>query len=301
MVTSAPATKEEGSKQMRRRITRALFTAAAAGVTITTVGFTAGSAVAAVHYTPSAPQTGTDANCTTLGTETGTWTSSDCGKVGYVATGRDFRFAQALVTVPDRASTTNDPMVYVALDASASNPDYAHVGIEQDGAGGWQMFYDVEEPCTGVSTGTVPLLASTEGDGVTVSVYFNRAGNSLHLVATPPSGAALNKTISVCGPIYTDAQALADWSEAATAPAPAAPTDGNTRVTQFFQGRFTTQRGNQGTFNGPWDLTAVDATSNGSLQPNGSLIGQASYLWNDGHGYNGMGDDAFGVWLYQNG
>jgi hypothetical protein len=29
-----------------------------------------------------------------------------------------------------------------------------------------------------------------------------------------------------------------------------------------------------------------------------SLIGQPSYLWSDGHGYKGKGDDAFGVWRF---
>ena len=70
------------------------------------------------------------------------------------------------------------------------------------------------------------------------------------------------------------------------------------RDTQFFQGRFTTANGSQGTFNGPWTLTAVDGTSNGNLPPSGTLISQPSYLWNDGNGFNGMGEDAFGVWRF---
>jgi hypothetical protein len=288
---------------MRTRITRALFTAAAAGATIITLGFAAASpagAVAAGHhnkyFTPSAPQTATDTNCAAPGVLTGTWTSSDCGKVGYVATGRDFRFAQALVTVPNRASTAADPMLYVALDASSTNNDYARAGIESDGAGGWQSFVDIEEPGAPGVFDSAPLAASNEGDGVLISVYFNQVGNSVHVLVTPPNGAGINNTYSVTGPVYTDAQAFGDWTNA-TQPGPATP-GSNTRVTQFFQGRFTTESGKQGTFHGPWELTAVDATSNGSMPPYGTMVGQPSYLWNDGNSYRGLGDDAFGVWLY---
>jgi len=303
---------------MRRRITKAFFATAAAGAAITTLGFAAagpaGAAVSGKHFsyfTPSAPETGTDANCSS-GLEsgsTGTWTSTDCGKVGYVATGRDFRFASAIVKVPTAANETSatvtGPAEYVALDASATNADYAAVGIrpDSDGDGSWQMFYDVEEPCSSASTGSVTLTGSVAGDGVAVSVYLSPGGQSVHLVATPPTGTAINTTVPVCSPVYTDAQAFADWTGAAedATPAPAPPASDKTRVTQFFQGRFTTLSGSQGTFKGPWTLTAVDATTNGSVEPLGTLIGQPSFLWNDGSSFNSLGNDAFGVWLFPNG
>jgi hypothetical protein len=302
---------------MPRRITKAFFATAAAGAAITTLGFAAVSpAVAAtagkhyIHFTPSAPETGTDANCTTGGTVTGTWTSSDCGKAGYVATGRDFRFAQAIIKVPTGSSATDSevsgPAMYVGLDASASNNDFARVGIEPDpdGDGSWLAFYDIEEPGAPGVTATTQLSSALAGDGVLLSAYFNQAGNSVHVQATVPSTTTglINQTISVTGPVYTDAQALADWTQAASnfSPSPGVPT-AKTRVTQFFQGRFTTQSGAQGTFKGPWTLAAVDATSNGQLEPTGTLIGQPSYLWNDGSSFNGLGNDAFGVWLFPNG
>jgi hypothetical protein len=307
---------------MRRRITKAFFATAAAGAAITTLGFAAATPAGATvsgkphYFNPSAPETGTDANvatCTTPGTETGTWTSSDCGKVGYVATGRNFRFASAVIKVPTSASAASSvitgPATYVALDASATNPDYAEVGIrpDPDTDGSWEIFYDVQEPCSSATTGSASLSGSAGGDGVAVSVYFNQAGNSVHVVATPPTGTGtpINQTIAVCGPVYTDAQALADWTTAAgaaTAPAfsPAVPS-AKTRITQFFQGRFTTLSGSQGTFKGPWTLAAVDATTNGSLEPLGTLIGQPSFLWNDGSSFGSLGNDAFGVWLFPNG
>lgn len=302
---------------MPRRITKAFFATAAAGATITAMGFAAagpaGAAAAGkhTHFNPSAPQTATNANCTDPATDasTGTWTSTDCGKVGYVATGRTFRFASAIIKVPTFASANSTPAVtgeaaYVALDASATNPDYAQVGImpDPDADGTWQMFYNVSEPCTGVTTGSVALAPNTAGDGVFVSVYQSADGSSVHLVATPPQGTPINTTVAVCNPIYTDAQAFADWTLAAenVLPSPAIPVE-NFRDTQFFQGRFTTTSGAQGTFKGPWTLTAVDATTNGGLPPSGTLIGQSSYLWNDGASFGGMGNDAFGVWRYANG
>jgi hypothetical protein len=302
---------------MRRRINKAFFATAAAGAAITTLGFAAanpaGAAVAGKphYFTPSAPETGTDANCTPLSTEngnTGTWLSTDCGKVGYVATGRDFRFASAIVKVPtianETSATVTGPEMYVSLDDSATNADYAQVGIrpDSDGDGTWQLFYDVEEPCSAASTGAVTLATGLAGDGVAVSAYLSSSGQSVHLVATPPSGTAINVTVPVCSPTYTDAQAFADWTGAAedAVPAPAVPAT-KVRDTQFLQGRFTTLSGSQGTFKGPWTLTAVDATTNGSVEPLGTLIGQPSFLWNDGSSFGGLGNDAFGVWRFPTG
>jgi hypothetical protein len=299
---------------MRRRITRAFFTAAAAGATITTLGFAAaspaGAAAGGIHFNPSAPQVATNANADTLGgdcgasgDETGTWSSTDCGKAGYVATGRDFRYAQALITVPNHGgSLVNDPTMYVSLDSSGINNDFARAGIEPCTVAspacpqGWQAFVLIEEPGSVVSH-TFPLGASTEGDGVFVSVYLVPTGNSVHVEIIPPDGIITNNTYTVNGPVYTDAQALADWTTASGQPAPKNTSPNpKTRDTQFFQGRFTTSNGVQGTFKGPWTLTAVDATSNGSLPPSGTLIAQPSYLWNDGHSLGGLGNDAFGVW-----
>jgi hypothetical protein len=305
---------------MPRRITKAFFATAAAGATITTLGFAASPAGAAshgIHFTPSAPQVATSAhgngligganNCGAAATLTGTWSSTDCGKAGYVATGRNFRFASALITVPNHTGlVASDPTMYVSLDASGVNADFTRVGIRPcttvavtcpSGGSGWQAFVIVDQG--GAITGvTLPILASVEGDGVFVSAYLVPTGNSVHVVVTPPSGAVLNDTFAVAGPVYTDAQALADWTtDTQPAPALTAP-DPKTRDTQFFQGRFTTSNGVQGTFKGPWTLTAVDATSNGSLPPSGTLIAQPSYLWNDGHSLGGLGNDAFGVWRF---
>src|SRR5580700_4294055 len=86
-----PRQTRKGRIQMRRRITKAFFATAAAGAAITTLGFAAaspaGAAAGGMHFTPSAPETATDAHgalCGAPGDITGTWSSTDCGKAGYV-------------------------------------------------------------------------------------------------------------------------------------------------------------------------------------------------------------------------
>jgi hypothetical protein len=332
---------------MRNRITRALFTAAAAGATITTLGFAvaspAGAATAGKYFTPSGgPQFPTDANCTYTGTP-----SDACGMAGYVASGRDFRFAQAQITVPDHSNvdtaTSTDPAMYVALDNSSNATyEYARVGIAPcptaaaawdivpnqatptdcatltGNTSGWVVFAAVDEPTGPPTIDVNALAAATEGDGILVSAYLEPTGNSVHFVVTLPDGTTINHQIDVSGPTYTAAQALADWTiahENGVATAPVTPTS-KIRDTQFFQGRFTTLNGTRGTFDGPWQLNAIEATSNGQCPPNsdcvgpgpgtGTLIAQPSYLWTDldaaaagfGRGAPARSSDAFGVWRY---
>lgn len=315
---------------MRRRITRTLFTAAAAGVTITTLGFAAASpAGAASHhvkpFTPNGTLVGTNANCSLTNI---TLPSDNCGKAGYMATGRTFRFAQALVTVPNHLGSIvspADPTLYVALDNSGTNTwQYTRVGIAPCPAAAVGIFI---VPGTSVTCPTVvagntanwvvftatadaggppvvtihPLANAFMGDGILVNAYLAPTGNSVATTITLPNGTTYNNTFPITGPTYTNAQATADWTTAiengAAAPEPAVPA-AKIRDAQFFQGRFTTSNGSQGTFNGPWTLNAWEATSNGTLPPTGTLIGQPSYLWNDGNGFAGKGDDAFGVWRF---
>lgn len=313
---------------MRRRITKAFFATAAAGATITTLGLAASPAGAASTgakaFTPTGTLVGTDANCTVTPLP-----SDNCGMAGYQASGRDFRYAQALITVPNHAGSITspaDPALYVALDDSSTNTyEYARVGVAPcpttatavdlvpdqatatdcatipGNTSGWVAFAAVDQPTTVPSIDVTPLSVTTEGDGVFVSVYLDPTGNGIHTVITLPNGTTVNHAFAVSGPVYSKALALADWTTAiengAAAPEPAVPL-AKIRDTQFLQGRFTTLNGNRGTFNGPWTVSALEATSNGSLPPSGTLIGQPSYLWNDGSGLNGMGDDAFGVWRF---
>jgi len=326
---------------MRRRITKAFFATAAAGATITTLGLAAASPAGAaasgrhhhftgMHFNPSGgTPIPTAANCVL---STVPVPSDNCAMSGYQGSGRNFRFAQALITVPNHAAVTDpdsatiepDPELYVALDDSSSNTyEFARVGIAPCPSGGtadiipdqgsatscptsssnWVAFSAVQQP-TGTPTIDVTALSSAvEGDGILVNAYLEPTGNAVHFTTTLPDGTVINNQVDVAGPVYTKAQALGDWTTAvlnggtddpAMPDVPAA----KIRDTQFFQGRFTTASGVRGTFSGPWTLNALEATSNGTLPPSGTLIGQPSYLWNDGSGWNGMGSDAFGLWRF---
>ena len=317
---------------MPRRITKAFFATAAAGATITTLGLAASPAGAAsTHakgFTPSGTIVGTNANCTTAGPPSITLPAANCGRAGYQATGRTFRFAQALITIPDHAGSIvspADPTLYVALDNSGTNTwQYTRVGIAPCPAAavgvfivpgtavtcptvvagntsGWVAFVATADAGIAPVVSVHPIPAVNMGDGVLVNAYLVPTGNSVQTTITLPSGTTFNNTNAITGPVYTRAQAVADWTTAiengAAAPEPAVPA-AKIRDSQFLQGRFTTMNGTQGTFNGPWTVDALEATSNGTLPPTGTLIGQPSFLWNDGSGFKGMGDDAFGVWRF---
>ncbi len=305
---------------MPRRITKAFFATAAAGATITTLGLAASPAGAASigrYFTPTGTVVGTNANCVQSSPPL---PGDNCGRDGYQATGRTFRFAQSLIDVPDHtASKTTDAEYYVALDNSGTATwQYARVGIAPctgttailaPGAtattcptgGGWVAFTATADAGSAPVVTAHSLAGVSGGDGVLVNVYEVPTGNSVETTITLPSGTTYNNTFTISGVTYTKAQAVQDYTmtieNGGTEPLPVSANP-KVRDTQFFQGRFTTSSGSQGTFNGPWTVDALEATSNGTLPPSGTLIGQPSFLWNDGSGFQGMGDDAFGVWRY---
>lgn len=300
---------------MRGRIIRTLSAAATAGVTA--LAFTAGAASAATA-TPAAratPPTGlpsggraiySTANCFGFGGPLLRETSDapagppPCALSGYQASGRDFRFAQALITVPKHAGDTSaDPMVYVALDGSTpSSADYARAGIAPDGgsASGWDTFLEVQEPARAPVFFARAVPKRLGGHAIFFSIYLTAGGNSLHFVTILPKGTTFEHIVAVNGPVYTAAQALADWSDTDASPIPVTPA-ANTRLAQFRQGRFTTLGGVQGTFEGLWTLNPVEVTSNGSASP--QMISAPSYLWTGENTLDGLPGDNFGVWLYR--
>ncbi len=313
---------------MRTRITRAFLATAAAGATVTTLGLTAaGSAGAAVHggtaNAPSAPAVATNANCTVTGTGDLGTPSDNCGMAGYVATGRDFRYAQALITVPNHHGVAaTDAQAYVGLDDSTSeNYNFVRAGISpcvspQTAPGtpvcpagntsGWVAYVQGMRFGSTIVADEVSISDAALGDGVFASVYREPSGNVVDARLVVPTAAGSHTftySVAFLGGTFPAAQARADWTQAhveslpGTTTAPAFPpgATAQTRYTQFFQGAFTTEAGNRGTFSGPWTLAAPEATSNGNPPPLGTLIAEPSFLWNDGMG-NGWGD-AFGVWI----
>jgi hypothetical protein len=323
---------------VRARITRALTAAAGAATIAILAGAAPGSAAAGHGVTVFTPSGGapipTNANCPFGGPiappRSPAPPAINCARVGYQASGRDFRFAQALITVPDHLGSVSsaDPVLYVALDNSTlQNFEYARVGIAPCPAGvltfivpagrvtcpttgntsDWVAFAAAETPgvippgTPGPTPNVVvePLSGNDLGAGIVVSAYLVPNGTAVHTVIQLPDGTTYDNTFPVAAPVYTRAQALADWRTAlangASKPQPPVP-PGTGRDCQFLRGRFTTASGQRGTFSGPWALNALEATSNGTLPPTGTLMAQPSYLWADANGPGGL--DAFGVWTY---
>ena len=295
---------------MRRHITWAC--AAAAGATITALALAlAGSAGAATHgsttFSLSVPVTTTNTHCTTPPT----LPSDNCAMAGYVASNRDFRYAQALITGPDHIGDVHfDPQIYVGLDNSSSgNYTYVRAGVTPCGTpvtgvrqqpvscpnSGWEAYTEAFRDGTDVFADFIPLAGAVEGDKVYASVYQELSGNVVDAKIVLPDGTTHTFAVGMSGATFVKAQALADWTNAhangtAVAPTPAFPMD--IRDTQFNEGAFTTVNGQRGTFKGPWMLGALDSTTNGTML--GTIMEEPAYMWNDGQG-NGWGD-AFGVW-----
>ena len=291
---------------MRRRITRTLFAAAAAGVTVSTLGFAAaGSASAAVS---------SKAQPATIGT-----TITSTSSAGYEASGRDFRFITSTIRVPDTDFLTGlFPQEYIQLsNGSLTQPTgggnaYTRAGIEPCvvarsfgdicATGTWVAFVEAfNNSLNGPFFSHFFNLAGVnQGDGVNFSIYFDQAGNELHYVITPPStsGTPQFYKTRAFGPLYDHAAALDDFTNSTGTPVALPPFIRSFRINQFLQGALTTYSGARGSFVGPWTTSPVIATSNGLLPPSGTTRVSPTPLWSDGLLANGAvrANDAFGVW-----
>jgi hypothetical protein len=238
---------------------------------------------------------------------------------GYVASGRRFRYAQAVITVPGRPcgpvlGAAAQPRLYVALagprgDARAGlscrgglvpRPPTAAGRAAPAAAGRWQAFVSASRPAGGdPATRVFPLGRMRQGGAVFVSVYFSRAAGAVRFFVTGPDGVG-HRWSAAAGPgaFYSQAQALADWTGAALPASNWAKPPG-ARVGWFTSGGFTTAHGRQGTFEGPWTLTRWEATSNSLAPPRGRLVSAPGPLRADGtQRVIGAWGDVFGVWLY---
>ncbi len=286
---------------MRRRITRTLLAAAAAGVTAGTLGLTAvGAADAAVSHTASGNIGPTMATTSTA---------------GYEASGRDFRYISSTITVPDTSFLTGlYPQEYIQLSngSLASGDQYVRAGIESCivarsyGAvcttGSWVSYVEAfNNSLNGPYFAHYSELSGVnQGDGVNFSIFYDEPGNELHFVITPPptSGPAEYYKTQAYGAIFQYADAVDDFTNSTGVPIALPPFVRAFRINQFLQGALTTYRGSRGSFIGKWTTSAVIATSNGLLPPSGTTRVSPTPLWSDGLSANNQVRlwDAFGVW-----
>ncbi|HEV3293583.1 MAG TPA: hypothetical protein VG123_31780 [Streptosporangiaceae bacterium] len=247
------------------------------------------------------------------------------GCAGYLASGHDFRYAQAIITVPPASVITSDvtaPILYVGLTSSdaiaitglvtctaflagfgSPGPDCAPV----DGppAVDYLAFGAVvTNNGASVQAESVSLASTAPGDGVGVAVYAP-AGGAAHFTITLPGGAATSFQLPSAGTVsavFGHAVALVEYAATppGSPPTPRVPVPGpapgpvDLRITQFQRGGWTTASGARGTFTGPWAVSPVILTSNGVAPPGGTIEVDPAHLWNDGLS-SGAGD-AFGIW-----
>ena len=292
---------------MRRRITRTLVAAAAAGVTVGTLGFTAAGAASAAVSSKAQPSM--------LGSTIGSTSSA-----GYEASGRDFRYISSTITVPDTSFLTGlYPQEYIQLSNGSLNEvgnptgnQYVRAGIESCivartfgdvcPTGTWVAFVEAfNNSLNGPFFSHYYNLAGVnQGDGVNFSIYYNEVGNELSFVITPPStsGTPQYYKTRAYGAIFDHAAALDDFTDSTGTPIALPPFIRAFRINQFLQGAITTEGGARGSFVGPWTTSEVVATSNGLLPPSGTTRVSPSNLWSDGLTANGAVRpfDAFGVW-----
>jgi hypothetical protein len=291
---------------MRRRITRTLFAAAAAGVTVSTLGFAAGGAASAAVSSKAQPAT--------IGTTIATTSSA-----GYEASGRDFRYISSTITVPDTSFLTAIyPSEYIQLsNGSLTQPtgggdSYTRAGIESCvvarsfgatcSTGTWVAFVEAFNNSLNFPffRHFYNLAGVNQGDGVNFSIYYDEQGNELHYVITPPStsGTPQFYKTQAYGALFDHAAALDDFTNSTGTPIPLPFFLRAFRINQFLQGAITTEHGLKGSFVGPWTTSPVEATSNGLPYPSGTVRVSPSSLWSDGLPANGAvrANDAFGVW-----
>ena len=291
---------------MRRRITRTLFAAAAAGVTVSTLGFAAGGAASAAVSAKARPAT--------MGS-----TIATTSVAGYEASRRDFRYISSTITVPDTSFLTGIyPQEYIQLSngsltqATGGGDQYIRAGIEACvvarsfgdvcATGTWVAFVEAfDNSLNGPYFSHYYNLAGVnQGDGVNFSIYYDEAGNELHFVITPPltSGTPQYYKTQAYGAIFDHAAALDDFTNSTGTPIPVPFFLHAFRINQFLQGAITTENGLRGSFVGPWTTSMVEATSNGQPYPSGTVRVSPNALFSDGLPANGAvrANDAFGVW-----
>jgi hypothetical protein len=250
---------------------------------------------------------------------------------GYEASGRDFRFIHAVISVPNqpqapppstrpagrRPANVPDgflyPQAYIQLSngSQGSGDTYARTGIETclvaenldpgficPTGVQWVAFIETFiNSTTPVFAHFVPLDAN-QGDGIGFSIYYPQQGTAVYFTLYAPSGAVLQFQAPVSGPVFDHAAGLADYTNNGGTPIPLPVGTQQFRMTQFQQGAVTTDAGDKGSWTGPWVTSQVEATSNGLPFPQGTVEASPSYLWTDGAVANGAArnNDAFGVW-----
>jgi hypothetical protein len=248
---------------MRRRITRGLYAAAAAGIALTSFSFAwAGAQAGAAGRSLSPPRYG--------------------GLAGYTAEGRWFRSVSANITVPRRILPETKPGSGDAIVQLGSGymPTYpfAEVVVQPGGGPG---SIEVRAGAPGGNGHQKIRTSPRVGDRLAVSIYYDRKGHNFFTVTDRTQHKTQTVRITT-GKVLYDRALIAGIAQGKYTP----PQD-DTRLWKFADARLTTYTGVRGTLRGPWDTTPwIDTTSDHSV---GTVILSPSGLWERGAN--------FSVWL----
>ena len=253
--------KQRGA--IRRRTTRVLCGAATAGIVLSTLGL-AGAispASAATHLSGQ--------------------TVYNVENAGYVASGRSFRFVSTTLTVAPRiVPKDNDGFVAIGISASCPGecgPPDAWIYV-QPGGGPDSVTYQ------GFTNAGMFKVSPHAGDQLTVSVYYDRQGHN-YFTATDLTQ---HTTQTIRGTLPGGMRPVYDHAELdAAVSGEVAPPLADTRLWQFAGTRLTTYTGVHGSLQGPWQLTKLVKTTDGTSA--GTVVDSPSGLSNGGAD--------FGIWL----
>ena len=242
---------------MHRHVTRTLYTAAAAVITLGTLGFAgAGSRRPAAASRSLRPAR-----------------VSPSAWAGYsVGGGRWFRFISTTVTVPP---VIGGSMVVIGLSHGLSvGEPFAELEVEP-GPGG-----TISAHVSPGGYGTLPLSPRV-GDQLALSIYYDQHGHDYFTASDTTQHVTRTVRLAVGNVVYNHGFfiGVGGWLEY--------PPQADTQLLKFTGSRVTTYTGDRGTLTGPWATWKYIATTTGTAA--GTVIASPSGLSNGGAD--------FGVWL----
>jgi hypothetical protein len=233
---------------MRTHITRALYAAVAAAITLGTPGFAgAGSPATAAPGSISPPE------------YSPSW-------AGYsVGGGRWFRFISTTLTVP--AITGGSGMDIGLSHGQPVGQPFAELEVEQGGGTG-----SVSAHVSPGGYGTLPLSPRV-GDQLAISIYYDQHGHDYFTASDTTQHITRTVRLTVGSVVYNHGfvVGLGGW--------PGYPPQADTRLLQFTGSHVTTYTGAHGTLTGPWATWKYLATTGTAA---GTVIASPSGLSNSG-------------------
>jgi YVTN family beta-propeller protein len=231
----------------------------------------AGAALAALGL----PQPGA-AGAVTAGTKVMNSPVYDTTWSGYQASGRWFRFISTTVTIPPRIiPARNSGAAAIMLSQAATRSPSAAIKAAPGGGPG-----SVTWVASGHASGAF-RLSPRPGDRVALSLYYGQNGTD-YFTATDLTQGITRTAGAAVGPVIYR-QALLGVAVTGTV----SPPQADIRLWQFTGSHLTTYTGDRSTITGPWQTSALTATTDGTTK--GMIKASPSYLWSNGQN--------FGVWL----